>query len=190
MRINISGEVGYHIGLRITWNNLIDTDGEEKRVATYDSRLTPPIDIPQTHTYEIPFSVDIVSQLMRHTLDGNLGLTITDLKNQKHYGVKTLDEFLRPDLPKFFEEIDKPKPTYTFDIAPEKLAKHIQMEEAAKEPDIADEPTSTNSPPGFKRPQHQPTNTNTKQSTTNIDPKRLAEYIQSDEEVNKQDYYG
>jgi len=135
MKINESTTIGYHVVPRITWETIKDSDGEEKRVATFDSLRTPIIDNANTRVYEIEWDKKIVEALLKYTKNGAVlpGLGITRLSDNKHYAASSLEEFMTDDLPGLIKSRETPKPTYTFNIAPERLAKYLQMEEAAKE---------------------------------------------------------
>jgi hypothetical protein len=133
MRINDSAIVGYHLVPRITWETIKDKDGEEKRVATFDSIRTPIIDDASTRVYEIPFSKEAVEALMKHTRNGQVALGIDHLSKNKHYAIKDVNEFLTDDLPALIERYEKPPATYNFNVQPEKLATYLQLDEAAKQ---------------------------------------------------------
>ena len=131
MRINESAVIGYSLIPKISWNNMRDKDGQEKRVAVFNGRIT---DDGTSRSYEIPFSREVVEALMKHTKDGQgqVGLEIHHLSKSKRYGVKDINEFLTDDLPALIERYEKPPATYNFNVQPDKLAKYLQLDEAAK----------------------------------------------------------
>ncbi len=132
MRINDSATIGYHLVPRITWETIKGKDGEEKRVATFDSTRTPILNTASSRIYEIPFSKEAVQALIKHTQNGQVVLGIDVLSKDKHYGVKDLNEFLTEtdDLPALIDRLDKPKPTneYNFNINPDQLASFMKYQ--------------------------------------------------------------
>jgi hypothetical protein len=54
-------------------------------------------------------------------------------RGNKHYGVKDLNDFIADDINAVIERYEKPAPTYTFNVQPEKLATYLQLDEAAKQ---------------------------------------------------------
>ncbi len=126
MRINDSATVGYHLVPRITWETIKDKDGEEKRVATFDSTRTPILNTASSRVHEIPFSMEAVEALLKHTNNGQISLGIDVLSKDKHYGVKDLNEFLieTDKLPVLIDRLDKPRPTneYNFNLSAQDLA--------------------------------------------------------------------
>jgi hypothetical protein len=93
MRINASSTIGYHILPRIRWENLKDEDGEEKCVALYSSINNPIIDGISNRVYELPFSKELVEELMKHTKDRAVGLGITQTKSKNTMESQTYKNF-------------------------------------------------------------------------------------------------
>jgi hypothetical protein len=127
MKINTAATIGYRVPLRFTNESIRDEDGEEKRVVMLNSHI---IDDIYTRIYEIPFSKEVFDAMMKHTKNGEVSLTITDLKNSKHYTAKNVEEFLTDDVTALIEGYIKPKPTnqYNFNINPDQLAAFMKYQ--------------------------------------------------------------
>lgn len=111
LKINTSGTIGHYSPVQLRWDVLRDTDGEDKRVATYNG--IPPQD-NNLRVYEIPYSREVYEAMIKHTLDGRAALHIIDLSKNRVYTPRNEEEFLAPDneLPKIIESYNTPQPTF------------------------------------------------------------------------------
>jgi hypothetical protein len=61
--------------------------------------------------------------------------TVTVLSKDKHYGVRSVEEFLTDDLPSLVDRLDKPKPTneYNFNLSAQDLVDLKRYQQAKEE---------------------------------------------------------
>jgi hypothetical protein len=130
MRINVGTTIGYHLLPKLSWDNIKDEDGEEKRVTMFDSNR-PVVDLGNNRIYEIGFSKEIVAALMKHTRDGQVAFGIDQLSKDKHYGINSIEEFLADDLQALVEQLNAPKPTINIDSRG--LYNYLKADQASKE---------------------------------------------------------
>jgi len=114
MKINISGTIGYHTAVSLNWDTVIDVDGEEKRVATFNERASNNDDM-SNRIYEIPWSKQVFAEMMKHTRDGNVALGISTIRENKHYSCKEVSDILSDNIAEVIDQYSKPKPTMSFD---------------------------------------------------------------------------
>ena len=133
--INHSFYIGFHNLPTLTPRVVKDSDEQEKRVLEFNWKYSN--SWTGTRIYDIPWDINIFNKMLKHAFgsfeDGKVSLGIH--RGNKHYGVKDLNDFVADDINAVIDRYEKPQPTYTFNISPEKLAKYIQLDEAAKEKD-------------------------------------------------------
>jgi len=126
LRINTSATLGYHNPAQIGWNTVNDENGNEQRVATFNYMYGMQ-DNPQSRVYEFLYSRELVEEMLKHTKDGQAGLVISKLREQKHYGVRDVQEFLTDDIEALLEKFEKPpapSTTNIYNLSPEKEAEY------------------------------------------------------------------
>jgi hypothetical protein len=120
-RINISGSIGYHYLAKLGSETVKDKRGEEWRIATFNNRIAETI---QSRVFDVPWSKEAFDAFYKRSKDGMASLTVLDVRNEKSYGVRTVDEFLTDDIAgliKRYNEPPKSAPTYNFNVSNDQL---------------------------------------------------------------------